>query len=90
MFWPLASLGALLLTGLNNLQVVRTADITDIVAVCFVRGKGPDQDTVRMAESHSIPLLMTPLPMFEACGRLYRAGLFGYSAGKKQLRKSPA
>ena len=76
--------GALLLTGLTNPQVVRTADITDLVAVCFVRGKRPDQETVRLAESKNIPLLTTPLPMFESCARLCREGLSGCSEYEKQ------
>ena len=69
--------GALLLTGLTNAQVVRTADVADLRAICIVRGKKPDQETVKMAKSRNLPLLMTRLPMFEACGRLHREGLLG-------------
>lgn len=71
--------GALLLTGLTNPQVVRTAEMADLRAICFVRGKKPGQETIEMAESKGIPLLTTPLPMFESCGRLYRKGLPGCS-----------
>jgi predicted transcriptional regulator len=74
---------SLLLTGLTNPQVVRTADMADLTAVCFVRGKKPDQETIEMAESRKIPLLTTPLPMFESCGRLYREGLCGCSEYKR-------
>ena len=70
---------SLLLTGLTNTQVVRTAEMADIVAICFVRGKMPDKDTIRLAESKGIPLLMTQLPMFESCGQLYKNGLIGCS-----------
>jgi predicted transcriptional regulator len=70
---------AILLTGLTNPQVVRTAEIADLVAICFVRGKKPNQETIEMAESKNIPLLTTPLPMFESCGRLYQEGLSGCS-----------
>jgi len=70
---------SLLLTGLTNPQVVRTAEMVDVKAICFVRGKRPAQDTIRLAEAKTIPLLMTRLPMFEACGRLYRNGLPGCS-----------
>ena len=70
---------SLLLTGLTNQQVVRTAEMTDLVAICFVRGKKPDQETIEMAESKDIPLLTTFLPMFESCGRLYKKGLPGCS-----------
>jgi len=74
-----AKTGALLLTGLTNPQVVRTAEMADLRAICFVRGKRPGQDAIEMAESKNIPLLTTPLPMFESCGRLYRKGLPGCS-----------
>ena len=69
--------GALLLTGLTNSQVVRTAGVADIAAICFVRGKWPEPETVRLAQEEGLPLLVTSLMMFEACGRLYAAGLRG-------------
>jgi predicted transcriptional regulator len=78
-----AKTGSLLLTGLTNPQVVRTAEMADLRAICFVRGKKPDQETVEMAESKDIPLLSTPLPMFESCGRLHREGLPGCSEYEK-------
>ncbi|MHC4121096.1 MAG: DRTGG domain-containing protein [Planctomycetota bacterium] len=65
----------LLLTGLTNPQVVRTAEMADLGSVCFVRGKKPDEQTVKLAKSKKIPLLMTPLSMFESCGRLYKEGV---------------
>ena len=71
--------GALLLTGLTNAQVVRTADMADMVAICFVRGKAPPEETTTLAASHDLPLLTTRLPMFESCGRLYSNGLKGCS-----------
>jgi predicted transcriptional regulator len=74
---------SLLLTGLTNPQVVRTAEMADLRAICFVRGKRPAPETVEMAESISIPLLTTSLPMFESCGRLYREGLPGCSEYRK-------
>lgn len=75
--------GSLLLTGLTNPQVVRTAEMADLQAICFVRGKRPEQETIDIAEAKDIPLLVTPLPMFESCGRLYQAGLAGCSEYKK-------
>ncbi|UCC97037.1 MAG: hypothetical protein JSW66_14470 [Phycisphaerales bacterium] len=74
---------SLLLTGLTNLQVVRTAEMSDLAAVCFVRGKKPDREIIEMAESKNIPLMTTPLPMFESCGRLYQEGLSGCSEYKR-------
>jgi len=73
---------SLLLSGLTNPQVVRTAEMVDVKAICFVRGKRPGDDTIGLAESKGIPLLCTQLPMFEACGRLYRNGLPGCSEVK--------
>ena len=70
---------SLLLTGLTNLQAVRTAEMSDIRAICFVRGKKPDRATVELAKNKNIPLLSTTLPMFEACGKLYKQGLAGCS-----------
>jgi len=67
--------GAVLLTGLTNVQAVRTADVADIKAIVFVRGKLPDRETVELARAKGIPLLATRMTMFEACGRLWVAGL---------------
>ena len=78
--------GALLLTGLTNPQVVRTADMADLRAICFVRGKRPDRETIEIAKSKEIPLLTTPLPMFESCGRLWKEGLVGCSEYKEKNR----
>ena len=68
---------SLLLTGLTNPQSVRTAEMSDIKAICFVRGKRPGRDTIELAEKSGIPLLLTPLPLFVACGKLYNAGMIG-------------
>jgi predicted transcriptional regulator len=67
----------ILITGLTNPQAVRTADIADIKAVCVVRGKQPEADTVALAKQKDIPLFVTKLTMFEACGILYMNGLRG-------------
>ena len=68
---------ALLLTGLTNPQVVRTAEMADVKAVVFVRGKYPPPETIALAEEKGIPLLSTSYTMYESCGRLYQAGLRG-------------
>src|SRR5512143_59357 len=66
---------ALLLTGLCNPQVVRTAQMADVAAIVFVRGKVPVQDVIDLANAELIPLITTPYGTFELCGRLYKAGL---------------
>ena len=67
--------GALLLTGLNNPQVVRTADVGGLTAIVFVRGKQPEPEVVALALKLDIPLFSTPHTLFEACGILYKSGL---------------
>ena len=66
---------AVLLTGLCNPQVVRTAQMADVAAIIFVRGKVPTQDIIDLANDEQIPLITAPYGMFELCGRLYKAGL---------------
>lgn len=68
---------ALLLTGLTNVQSVRTADVAEVGAVVYVRGKPPDKEAIELAEEKGIVLLLTRLSMYEACGKLYAAGLPG-------------
>ena len=66
---------AVLLTGLCNPQVVRTALIADIRAIVFVRGKNPARETIDLANEEGIPLVTTKAGLFEACGALYNVGL---------------
>ncbi len=65
----------LLLTGLTNAQVVRTADMAGVRAIVFVRGKLPPPETVALAAEKGIPLLASKYTLFETCGKLYQAGL---------------
>ncbi len=67
--------GALLLTGLTNPQVVRTADVGGLAAVFFVRGKMPSIEAEVMAKELDIPLFSTPHTLFQACGILYSQGM---------------
>ena len=68
---------AVLLTGLNNPQVVRTADMMDMVCIVFVRGKQPDDMILRLANARGIAVMTTDMTMFTACGLLYEQGLRG-------------
>ena len=68
---------SLLLTGLINSQVIRTAEMMDIVAVCFVRGKKPAEDVIQLAKAKGIAVLTTAQPLYTACGMLYEKGLGG-------------
>ena len=62
---------AVLLTGLVNPQVVRTAEMMDMVCIVFVRSKQPTEAILTLAESAGIVVMATDLRMYEACGRLY-------------------
>ena len=68
---------SVLLTGLVNSQVVRTAEMMDMVCIVFVRGNCPDQEILALAQQRGIAVLTTPYRMFTACGKLYEAGLRG-------------
>ena len=67
--------GTLLLTGLTNPQVIRTAEMAGVKAVVFVRGKYPPPETIALAEQNGIPLIASRYTMYETCGRLYKASL---------------
>ena len=67
----------LLLTGLINTQVIRTAEMMDMRAVLFVRNKRPTLEILELAERSEIVVLATPMRMFEACGLIYESGLKG-------------
>ena len=71
----------LLLTGLTNAQVLRTAEMTDVSAIVFVRGKKPGEELRSMARALGIALMSTGLTMYEACGTLYMQGLPGRMPG---------
>lgn len=66
---------AVLLTGLLNAQVIRTAEMMDMVCVVFVRSKKPTDEMLSLAREHEMVVLSTDLRMYDACGRLYKAGL---------------
>lgn len=66
---------ALLLTGLCNPQVVRTAELMDMKCIVIVRGKKPDEVILELARQKGIVVLVSALLMYEASGRLYGAGL---------------
>lgn len=66
---------ALLMTGLVNGQVIRTAEMMDIHAVVFVRGKQPTQDVIELAQDFDMVVMTTELPLYPACGKLYCEGL---------------
>lgn len=66
---------AVLITGLTNPQVIRTAVMMDMVCVVFVRDKQPTDEMIELARTQGIVILASPLRMYDACGLLYEAGL---------------
>ena len=66
---------AVLLTGLVNPQVVRTAMMMDMCCIVFVRAKYPTPEMIALAEENHIVMLHTEKRMYEACGILYHSGL---------------
>ncbi len=67
--------GSLLITGLTNAQSVNTAEVADVVAIAYARGKRPADSVLLLAEEKGMPVILCGLSLYEACGRLYEHGL---------------
>lgn len=65
----------IILTGLCNMQTLRTAEMLDINSIIFVRDKQPDEEMIEHAEKMNFTLYTTAMTMYETCGLLFRAGL---------------
>ncbi len=68
---------AVLLTGLVNPQVIRTALMLDMVCIVFVRSKTPNEEMIRLANDNGIVMMSTDKTLYNACGLLYTNGLVG-------------
>jgi len=66
---------AVLLTGLTNLQVVRTAEMVDVKAIIFVKGRCPRSEAIRLARELDLPVLLTNYSLEETCALLSGVGL---------------
>ena len=73
---------SVLLTGLVNSQVIRTAEMMDMVCIVFVRSKMPSEEMIELAKDSGIALLATDKRLYEACGKLYEGGLRGNGVKK--------
>ncbi len=71
---------AVLLTGLMNVQAIRTAEMMDMRCIVFIRNKKPTADMIELAKDNGIVIMTTARRMFEACGILYHNGLGTSSA----------
>lgn len=65
----------LLITGLSNNQAIRTAEMSDIAQILFVRNKFPTKSMIDLANEHNITLITTPYSMFRSSGLLFEKGL---------------
>ena len=74
---------AVLLTGLVNAQVVRTALMMDMNCIVFVRAKTPTEDIINLAKEHELVILNSDKSLYESCGLLYQNGLAGSKGAKK-------
>jgi predicted transcriptional regulator len=68
---------SLLITGLNNAQVIRTAEMMDMATILFVRGKRPCKEIIELANENSVTVLATNYTMFRSCGLLLLNGMKG-------------
>ena len=73
---------AVLLTGLVNSQVIRTAEMMDMICIVFVRSKMPNDEMLELARDAGIVVMATDKRMYEACGLLYANGLVGNKVRK--------
>jgi predicted transcriptional regulator len=73
---------SVLLTGLTNPQVVRTAQMAEFRAIILVRGKQPQPETLSLAVLENIPLISSPYGMFELSARLHKAGLPSFESNE--------
>lgn len=73
---------AVLLTGLVNPQVIRTAEMMDMICVVFVRSKVPTEEMIELARESGIVLMVSDKRLYEACGLLYTNGLVGNKVKK--------
>ncbi len=69
--------GMLILTGNTSPQSVRSAIVTDLLGLVFVRGKNIPPETIKMAKDSDLIIIKTDMFMYSACGRLYTEGLRG-------------
>ncbi len=73
---------AVLLTGLVNPQVIRTAEMMDMICIVFVRSKMPTEEMIELARENGIVLMVSDKRLYEACGLLYSGGLVGNKVKK--------
>ena len=74
---------SVLLTGLVNPQVIRTALMMDMVCIVFVRSKTPNEEMLALARENGIVMMRTDKTLYTSSGILYQNGLVGTPVAKK-------
>ena len=67
-----ASNDLLLVTNLNNQQLIRAAELMDIPAICLLHGIAPDAEFVKSVDKIGTILMLSPFGMYETCGKIFR------------------
>jgi hypothetical protein len=67
-----AAENALLVSNLASSHLMRVAELMDVPGICLVRGQMPDPTMIRTATEHGTLLMVSPVGLFETCGRIYR------------------
>ena len=62
----------LLVTNLSNAMLPRVAELVDAAGLCLLNGLSPEPAMIRAADERGIVLMVSPVGMFETCGRLYQ------------------
>lgn len=65
----------LLITGLANLQTIRTAEMADIRYIIFARGKNINNEIIQLATENNMVLITTPYSVFRVSGILFQLGI---------------
>ena len=65
----------ILVTGLCNVQTIRTCDMAGLEVAIIVRNKKPSEEMLELAEENDMTIIACPYSLFKACGLLYNAGL---------------
>ncbi|WP_026893767.1 DRTGG domain-containing protein [Clostridiisalibacter paucivorans] len=75
----------ILLTGLTNPQVIRTAEMIDLFAIVFVRGKTPNKQVLELGKRNNFTIMKTDYILYTASGKLYEKGLTGVESGRSKV-----
>lgn len=65
----------LLLTGLVNIQTIRTSEMSDIKNIVLVRNKKASPEMIALAEENRIVIMQCSYSMYKACGLLFHEGI---------------